>query len=334
MRKFFKVALVAISLTAAFAGTSSAAEAECGKVTMAGLTWGSASILGAIDKTILEKGYGCKVEVIPGGTVPSFTSMVEQGQPNIMGELWPNAAGIDVYNTAIADGRIAESATASPIGGVEEGWYILPEVLKEHPELTTLEAVLARPDLFPHPEDPSKGAFVTCPPGSGCQISNANLFVAFEMEKKGWKMVDPGSYAAEDATIASASDKGENWFGYYSAPTAFIGKYDLRRLDWGVEFAGAENWNCITKPDCENPQPSSWTESFVRTVVTKDFAARNLTDVNDYLAKRVVPGEVMNALLLYMDDNQATPEEAAEEFFAKNDLWKEWVSEAAAAKLQ
>lgn len=307
---------------------------ECGTVTMAGLSWGSASILGAIDKVILEKGYGCKVNVIPGGTVPSFTSMVEQAQPDIMGELWPNAAGIDPYNAAIAEGRIIESAPASPIGGVEEGWYILPSTLEKHPELTSVEAVLARPDLFPHPDDPSKGAFVTCPPGSGCQISNANLFVAFEMEKKGWKMVDPGSYAAEDATITRASERGENWFGYYSAPTAFISKYKLKKLDWGVGFAGDENWACITKPDCPNPKPSAWTESFVRTIVTKDFRDRGLANVEAYLGKRVIPGDVMNSMLLYMDENQATPDQVAEMFFSKYDIWKDWVDPTAAKNIQ
>ena len=212
-----------IAAVAAFIATAGIAKADCGDITMAGLGWGSASILGEIDKLILEQGFDCDVTLIPGGTVPSFTSMVEQGQPDVMGELWPNAAGIDVYNAALLEGRMSEAANQSPIGGVAEGWYVLPNILEAHPELTTLQAVLARPDLFPHPDDPSKGGFVTCPPGAGCQISNANLFVAYDMEAKGWKMIDPGSYAAEDATISSAHDRGGAWFGYYSAPTVVYG---------------------------------------------------------------------------------------------------------------
>lgn len=335
MNKLLTTVLLAASVTFALSSASNAGtEPACGKVSMADLTWGSASILGQIDKLILEKGYGCEVEMLPGGTVPSFTSMVEQSQPDIMGELWPNAAGIDLYDAAVADKRIVASDAQSPIGGVAEGWYILPNILAEHPELTTLEAVLARPDLFPHPDDPSKGGFVTCPAGSGCQISNANLFVAFDMEAKGWKMIEPGSYESEDATISRASDQNEAWFGYYSAPTSFIGKYDMRQLDWGVDFAGQENWNCITKPDCPNPKPSAWTESFVKTVYTGDFANRDLPYVKDYLGKRVVPGDVMNALLVYMGDNQATPEEVAEMFIKEYDTWTAWVPEDVAAKLK
>ena len=314
--------------------TNVAKAEECGDISIAGLSWGSASILGEIDKLILEKGFSCSVTVIPGGTVPSFTSMVERSVPDVMGELWPNAASIDLYNNALNEGRIIEAAANSPIGGVAEGWYILPNILEEHPELTTLEAVLARPDLFPHPDDPSKGGFVTCPPGSGCQISNANLFVAYDMKAKGWKMIEPGSYASEDATISRAYDRGKPWFGYYSAPTAFIGKYDLRMLDWGVGFGGQTNWNCITKPDCPNPQPSSWTESFVRTIFTNDFDARGLSDVKDYFANRVIPGDVMNALLLYMDDNQATATEVAEHFIANYTMWQDWVEANVVEKIK
>lgn len=299
-------------------GLVSSAQADCGKFTMAGLTWGSASILGAIDKAVLEQNYGCEIEFIPGGTVPSFTSMNEKQYPDVMGELWPNAAGIDLYNKAIDGGRVVELADASPIGGVAEGWYILPNILKTNPELTTLEAVLARPDLFPHNEDPSKGGFVTCPPGSGCQISNSNLFVANKMKEKGWDMIEPGSYAAEDATISKAAQRDKPWFGYYSAPTAFIGKYGLVQLDWGVDFAGQDNWNCITKPDCPNPQPSSWTSSFVRTIFTKKFDEKVTPEVKHYFTTRVIPGDMMNNLLLYMEDNQATPEEVAEYFVEKH----------------
>jgi glycine betaine/proline transport system substrate-binding protein len=309
-------AFIIMAAAAAFVSTS--ANADCGKVTMAGLSWGSASILGEIDKQILESKFGCEVEMVPGGTVPSFTSMNEKQYPDIMGELWPNAAGIDLYNKAIDEGRVVSVAEESPIGGVAEGWYILPNILETNPELTTLEAVLNRPDLFPHYENKNKGGFVTCPPGSGCQISNANLFVANKMKEKGWEMVEVGSYAAEDATISKAAQRGETWFGYYSAPTAFVGKYNLVKLDWGVGFAGQDNWNCITKPDCPNPKPSSWTESFVRTIFTDKYNQKVTPEIKKYFASRVIPGDVMNSLLLYMEDNQATPDMVAEYFIENN----------------
>ena len=38
-------------------------------------------------------------------------------------------------------------------------------------------------------------------------------------------LVDPGSAAGLDGSIAKAGDRGENWFGYYWSPTAMVGKY-------------------------------------------------------------------------------------------------------------
>ena len=106
-------------------------------------------------------------------------------------------------------------------------------------------------------------------------------------------MIEPGSYASEDATITKAALRNKPWFGYYSAATAFVGKYNLVKLDWGVDFAGQENWNCITKPDCPAPKPSAWTESFVRTIFTQEFDQKVSPEMKRYYATRVIQGDLM-----------------------------------------
>ncbi|MBT5834517.1 MAG: ABC transporter substrate-binding protein, partial [Deltaproteobacteria bacterium] len=47
-------------------GTSFAA---CGSLTMAEMNWASAQFMAQVDKVILEKGYGCDVELVPGATM-------------------------------------------------------------------------------------------------------------------------------------------------------------------------------------------------------------------------------------------------------------------------
>ena len=203
--------------------------------------------------------------------------------------------------------------------------------------MTALQ-ILERPDLFPYKEDPSKGAFVGCPAGWGCQLANANLFKAFEMEKKGWVLVDPGSAAGLDGSIAKAADSGNTWFGYYWNPTSIVGKYNLQPVDFGVPFAGRDNWdNCITLPeqDCANPKPTAWTKSEVNSIVTANFAKTGGKDALKYVEKRVFPGEVMNGMLVYMADNQAKGSDAAIEFLKKHeDVWGKWVSSAAKKKIK
>jgi glycine betaine/proline transport system substrate-binding protein len=229
------------------------------------------------------------------------------------------------------------SANDGPITELGEGWWVTEKFSKEYPELDSVEKILERPDLFPDSEDPSKGAFIGCPAGWGCQLSNLNLYRAFDMEAKGWKLIDPGSAAGLDGSMTKAVERGENWLGYYWAPTAAIGKHNMQLLKWETPWAGSENWDgCIVKPEqeCADPQPSAYTESEVHTVITAEFKERGGVAA-DYFTKRVFPGPVMNSMLVFMTEEQAGGEDAAFEFLERHkDLWKTWVSEDAAAKIE
>jgi glycine betaine/proline transport system substrate-binding protein len=236
---------------------------------------------------------------------------------------------------AVSEGRL-HIANAAPITGLGEGWWLPPATVKKHPELKTVKDILKRPDLFPDKEDPSKGAFIGCPAGWGCQLVNANLFRAFEMEKKGWVLVDPGSAAGLDGSMAKAVERGQNWFGYYWSPTSLIGKYNMVPVDFGVPFAGSKNWDgCMALPEqeCANPKPSSWTHSVVNTVITDRFKKAGGPAV-DYFSKRVYPGPAMNGMLVYMADNQAGGADAAVEFLQKHgEIWTKWVPADVALKI-
>ena len=330
-----KLTLTAISAALlATGGFATTAAAECGSVTIAEMNWASAEFMANVDNIILEEGYGCDVELIPGATTTTFASMNEKGQPDIAGELWANAVW-DPLTKAREEGRLI-SANEGPITDLGEGWWVLPHFAAAHPELDTVEKLLEHPELFPHPEDASKGAFYGCPAGWGCQLTNANLFRAFDMEAKGWLLVDPGSAAGLDGSIAKSSDREDNWFGYYWAPTAVIGKYGLVLLGWESEWGGTENWDgCIVKPEqeCADPQATSYTESAVHSVVTRDFADNN-PEATQYISTRVFPGPVMSGMLVYMNENQAGGEDAAWEFLMNHqDVWTAWVPAEVAEKV-
>ena len=141
------------------------ANAACGKITYANMNWASASLMANIDKIILEKGYGCEVELLPGDTMPSFTSMNEKGQPDVAPELWANSV-MSPLKKAVGEGRI-HIVNKGPITGLGEGWFVPPYTMEKH-GIKTVQDLLKRPDLFPHPEDKSKGAFVDLP----CDFSN------------------------------------------------------------------------------------------------------------------------------------------------------------------
>ena len=326
-------AVFALGVTS-ISGTANA----CGKLVIAEQNWASAELMANVDKIILEEGYGCEVELVPGATMPTFTSMNDKGTPDMNPEQWANAVYTPLKK-AVSEKRLI-IANQAPITGLGEGWWINPAAIEKYPQIKNMTAmeILEHPEWFPSKEDASKGGFMGCPAGWGCQLANANLYRAFDMEKKGWVLLDPGSAAGLDGSIAKAADSNEPWIGYYWNPTSMVGKYNLQPVDFGVPFAGRDNWdNCITlaEQDCASPKPTAWTRSEVNSIVSANFAKTGGKDVLGYVEKRTYPGPVMNGMLVYMADNQAKGSDAAVEFLIKHeDIWTKWVSSSAAKKIK
>jgi glycine betaine/proline transport system substrate-binding protein len=82
-----KLALVAASAAMVVLGCSRGATAQCGDVTMAEMNWTTAELTANVDKLILENGFGCSVQLVPGDTVPTAKTMSEQGHPDVAPEV-------------------------------------------------------------------------------------------------------------------------------------------------------------------------------------------------------------------------------------------------------
>ena len=297
--------------------------ADCGDITIANMNWASAQAIAEIDKIILTHGYNCNVELVPGDTVPTFTSMNEKGEPDDAPQLCSNSLRIPL-DVAKEEGRLIASDVFSQ--GGEEGWFIPEATLTANPELKTWEDVIARPDLFPNPENPDRGALVGCPAGWACQIINQNLYKAYGMEAKGWDLIDPGSFAVLDALINKAVNDVDNILSYYWAPTAILGKLPMYMLEPNVDHDKSEWETCTGVADCADPKVNAWGFSYVETVVTDNFAKEASVGL-DYITNRSFGNATLNTLLAWMADNQATGEEAAIYYLQNNqDDWSGWVS--------
>lgn len=308
------------------------AQQECGRVSIAEMNWASAGVAAQVDKIILEAGYGCEVELVTGDTMPTFTSMNEKGEPDMAPELWVNAVRT-ALDAAVAEGRLVTAAQMLQDGGVE-GWWVPKYIVDEHPEITTVQAALERPDLFPAPEDASRGAVHNCPSGWNCQITTGNLFRALKADEKGFDLVDTGSAAGLDGSLAGAYERKQGWLGYYWAPTAILGKYEMVRLDFGVPLDKAEFDACTSQPDCPNPKVNTYPVSEVFTVVTDSFAEKAGVAM-DYIQTRKWDNQTVGQVLAWMDENQGTNEDAAY-YFLENypEMWRAWLPADVAAKVQ
>ncbi len=323
--------LIAASAMLLAIGQAQAAD-ECGKVTIADMNWSSATLIANVDKFILKHGYGCEAELVPGDTMPTGTSMIEKGEPDIAPEMWSNSMR-DALDKGVAEKRLRYAGNSLSDGG-EEGFWVPEYMVEKYPELATIEGVKQHAKLFTHPEDDDKSAFYGCPAGWNCQISASNLFRALKLADSGFDLIDPGSGAGLAGSIAKAYTREEPWFGYYWAPTAVLGKYKMVKVDFGSGINKDEFVNCITAEGCENPKATMYPPSPVQTVTTESFAERS-PEAYSYVSNRSLTNKQMNDLLAWMEDNQADGEVAAEYLLIEHeDLWTPWVSAEVADKIK
>lgn len=302
-----------------------AAHAECGDVTIASMNWQSAEVLASLDKIILNAGYGCNASIIVGDTVPTLTSMTEKGEPDIAPEGWVDLLP-EVVQRGVSEKKLIVAGDALSDGAIQ-GWFIPKYIADAHPDIKTIADALKHPELFPAPEDSSKGAVFNGPQGWGGTVVTTQYFKAYGAEQAGFVLVDTGSAAGLDGSIAKAYERKEGWMGYYWSPTSILGKYEMVKLDYGVPYDAAEWKRCNTVADCPDPKPNEWPKDHVQTLVTTKFAERAGQPVMDYLKARTWSNATVNKLLAWMTDNQATGDEGAKYFLKNNeDIWTKWVS--------
>ncbi|QUJ66362.1 ABC transporter substrate-binding protein [Photobacterium sp. GJ3] len=304
---------------------------DCGHVTIADMNWNSATFIAHVDQFILQQGYGCDAELVPGDSIPTTTSMIEKSEPDIAPEMWSNTMR-EALDIGVNEGRLRYAGVTLSDGG-EEGFWVPAYLVKQYPELKTLAGIRAKAKLFRHPEDPDRAAMMGCPAGWTCQITTEHLFDALKLADSGFELLDPGSGAGLAASIAKAYERKEPWFGYYWAPTAILGKYEMVKVDFGTGVDVAHYQSCITQADCLNPKPTMYPPSPVDTVVTEKFAQR-APQALAYLSKRSFTNPQMNRMLAWMEENQADGEIAADYFFREHPkLWTQWVSPEAEKRL-
>ncbi len=310
----------------------SASAAQCGKVSIADLTWNSATLTANIDKFILTHGYGCDAELIASDSVPAMASMTSKGTPDIAPEMWTNA-----FKSQIEKGvknKQLHLAGKSLLDGGQEGFWVPAYLVKQYPELKTIAGIRKHPELFPDKEDPDHAAFYSCPAGWNCQISSQNLFKALKLNNSGFHIVDPGSSAGLTGAISKAYEDKKGWFGYYWEPSAILGKYKMVHVNLQAKVDEKEFTKCTTQANCEHPKVTAYPPAPVYTLTTEKFAQR-APQVMAYLNKRGFTNPQMNKLLAWMDANQADGEMTMYHFLENYPkLWHQWVPDDVAKKVE
>ena len=133
------------------------------------------------------------------------------------------------------------------------------------------------------------------------------------------------------ASLAAAYEKKDPWFGYYWAPTALLGKYEMVAVDLGPYKSDVHK--CNRKPDCSPKGISSYPSARVVTGVTTKFAERE-PEIVKMLSKLSFTNQQMGEILAWKKDKNASSQEATA-YFLKNykKVWARWVNDEARGKL-
>jgi len=322
MRKFASYA--AIGAAGCFMATSAAAQeaGECGDVSIAQMGWASAEVITEVAQFLLEQGYGCNVSLVNSDTIPAITSVAENNEPDVVTDLWLNSAG-DAYRRLEDAGTMVRLANVLEPGGVE-GWWIPTALAEEHPELTTIEGILANPELVGN-------RFNNCPDGWGCRVVSDNLARAMDLEGHGIEVFNHGSGETLASSMGAAATDGEAWFGYYWAPTVPLGKYDMTRVDLGGYHE--EAFEALQNPDAPNPQVSEFPDAPILTSVTGTFVESHPV-IAEFFRNMVFQTDVMSELLAWQDENHASAQEVAVHYLTNNqDEWSGWLNDDARENL-
>ena len=330
MRYIFSKALAASAILSACAGAAQAADApQCElhrPVKFGGMSWDSNLVMVGIERLIMEKGYGCKSEVLPTETLPALAAL-QRGDLDINSEVWLNSVA-EPWDKAVKTGKVKRVGDLY-MGG--EAWFVPRYTAERLPGLKSASDLPKYKKAFQDPEEPSKGRFYTCPAGWGCEVTSGNLFHALKLDKT-FTLYSPGSGAAQKAALMSAYKRKQNVVFYYWYPTPLVGALDLVKLK--LPPYDAAKHTCLTSPGCRNPQPSDYPPNPVFTAVSTRFE-KEAPSLVRFLSKVSIPQPVEDATLAHMEKSGDEAPDVAR-WFLKNQasVWTKWVPADVAARVQ
>ncbi len=303
-------------------------------VKFAGITWESGQFFTEVARIIVEKGYGCKTEVVPGDSPTTEAALIANGL-----QVWMETWGSELLLQGRNRGQINLIGNVL-IGGTVEGWFVPEYVVKGDekrgikplaPTLKSVADLANYVELFKDDAHPGKGRFLNCPAGWTCADNNTQKLKAYKLAAL-YTDVRPADGAALDAQIAGAYERGEPLLFYYWAPTAFMSKYRLLQLQEPAYNAAC--WNTISKNVTNYVCGSSTPPKALQIGISIPFQ-NNAPELIEFFNKFSLPVDIVNRTLHEMNQRKAGGDVVAREFMKNNKaLWKQWVPEDVGLKVE
>ena len=323
MRQWIALSLLCMSALLLPVSASAACDSP---IKFGALTWESGQFISGVLKYIVEDGYECQVEEVPGAG-PALETALSQNDIQIIGEQWIGRSSI--MENAIEQNKVAVIGDTLK-GGATQGWYVPKYVLEENPGLRSYQDLPKYASLFTDPEDPSKSRFMNCPSGWTCEIFNTRLLKNTGLDSI-FNNAHPGTGAALDAEIASAFEQHKPLLFYYWQPTGLMAKYDFAALEFPDHKDAC--WQDLLLADGTSDCVSGFPVSPLGIAASTPFIDTNPELAEVFKKIQFTPDE-LNGAILEMSESKRSGDEQALVFLRDNpDVWRGWLSEEAATNL-
>ena len=308
--------LLSLSVLVA-AGTAQAATwCESGKpVKFAGLNWESGMLFTDLMQFVLEKGYGCKTDSLPGNSI-AMENALSSNDIQVFAEEWVGRS--NVWVKAEKAGKVV--GVGAPVVGAVEGWYVPRYVIEgdesrkikaSAPNLKSIADLAQYASVFKDQEEPAKGRFYNCPAGWTCELDNSAMLKDYGLENS-YTNFRPGTGPALDAAVLSSYKRGEPILFYYWSPTPLMGQVDLVKLE--------------EKPGVDKTVS-------IKVGLSKTFHEQ-APELVAVLEKVNLPIDLLNQNLGRMAKERIESPKLAKIFLKEHpEVWHAWVSEDAAKKI-
>ena len=299
----------------ATSGAASGADAKGGAaektaITFADVGWDSIKLNNALAGLVAEKVFHYTWQETPGSTPISHEALVK-GEVDIHIEEWTD--NIESYAPDLKAGKFTELGIN--FNDNHQGLYVPRYVVDKYPDLKTVKDLAKHADLFPDPDDKSKGIIYGGVTGWGATEIMKKKVAAYGLDKY-YNYVESGSDAVLSGSMTSAWDKKEPIVAYYWDPTWLLGKYDFVLLE-DDPYDEAKFQEGI----------GAYPSVTVTVAVSNDFAKSN-PDYCQFLKKFKMSSAIISEALAYMNDTGADYNKAANWLLTEThpELIDEWLT--------
>ncbi len=340
------VMVVVLSLVFVFAGAAQAQAPDCGGVTrpivFAEIDWDSVQVINGVARTILELGFGCATDAVPGTNLPLVQGVI-RGDIDVIMEVWIDNVA-DIWNPAVEAGSVEQLGVM--FDDATQGWYV-PRYLVEGdaergieplaPDLRSVEDLPRYAELFRDPEQPDRGRFHNCIIGWQCELINTLKLHVYGLTEH-YTDFKPGTGTALASSMEGAYLRGEPWFGYYWEPTWVLGKLDMLRLEEPA-YSDACWEHMIAMIEAETPERAEIACAYPASTTLVGLGARfkdeAAPEIKAFLSAMAMSSAEVNELLAFMQDTGASAMTTATHFLeARPELWSTWLDEETTARVQ